>query len=81
MKAALLFVIQSPLLKHVTHIHSGVQSELEAIKKELAISKVENASLRIRLKNAELMYQFAAQELIAAKKSALTGDEPLLLSN
>jgi hypothetical protein len=59
----------------------GVQNEAEALKKELAISKIEIASLRIRLKNAELMYQFAAAELIASKKSVLTGAPGNLILN
>jgi hypothetical protein len=58
-----------------------VQTELETLKKELANSNVENASLRIRLKNAELMFQFATQELIALKKAALTDGQRLHLSN
>ena len=47
-----------------------MQTEVEMLKEELGLSKLENASLRIRLKNAELMYQFATAELDALKKLA-----------
>jgi hypothetical protein len=52
-----------------------VENEMETLRRALAVAKVEISSLRIRLKNAELMYQFAVAELEAAKKPVPAEDE------
>jgi regulator of replication initiation timing len=56
-----------------------LKTEIETLKEELVSSKIEIEHLRMRLKNAELMYQFAAAELQALRNSAPAGgwDHPL----
>jgi hypothetical protein len=58
-----------------------MQNEVDVLKKEFAIAKLEIESLRVRLKNAELMYGFAAAELAASKKLALKGVPEHVISN
>jgi hypothetical protein len=47
-----------------------VSQEIIALKKELAAAKAEIEVLKMRLKNAELMYRFAAAAQLAPKKIA-----------
>jgi hypothetical protein len=52
-----------------------VPDELLALKTELAAAKSEIATLRMRLKNAELMYLYAACKQPAPKRAALRNVE------
>ena len=52
-----------------------MSEEKLALKKELAAAKSEIATLKMRLKNAELMYLFASSKQPGPKKAALQNVE------